>query len=359
MRPQLLLLMLAFMATSCMRNRQSEDPLRSETVRGSDPSARRTLIAPASRAVANPDDLRVTPPRIEDPATLDDRAAPPERREERKERREERRAPEKPKLPSPFAPETPAPAPVNQAGNGSSSNADIAVARRIYDVAAAQFEKLVDFEATMTRREVVGKQESPTERVLFQYRKQPFSIYMKTIGDAGRGREVLYVEGQHDGKMHVVIGEGDGGLLMKPGSKMAFAPNNPIVANKSRQKITDAGFGNSLAKFGKLIALAENGTRQGAVKSLGNVQRTEYAYPLEGLELTLQPGDEASLPRGGKKTVFFDMKEGSSSYGFPVLIITHDETGREVEYYLFEKVKNPAGLTDADFHPERLQTRRR
>jgi hypothetical protein len=53
------------------------------------------------------------------------------------------------------------------------------------------------------------------------------------------------------------------------------------------------------------------------------------------------------------------MKETSPSYGFPVLVITEDDTGREVEYYLFDKFKNPAGLTDADFDPSRLQSKRR
>ena len=45
--------------------------------------------------------------------------------------------------------------------------------------------------------------------------------------------------------------------------------------------------------------------------------------------------------------------------GGRLLVITQDETGREVEYYHFAKFKNPAGLKDADFDPSRLQTRRK
>lgn len=350
-------LMLAFSAgVGCLRDRRAEDPLRAPTARGSEPT-RRTPTAPASRP-SSPDDLRIAPPRMEEPAKVDDRK---ERREERKERREERREErrdghEKPKLPSPKAESVP---PLPKLPNASTTNSDLIAARKIYDIAAAQWEKLTDFEATLTRREVIGKTEQPTETVLFQYRKKPFSIYMRNLGDVGRGREVLYVDGQHEGKMHIVIGEGDGGLLMKPGNKMALPPNSPLVTGKSRHRITEAGFGDSLAKFGKLIALAENGSRVNAVKSLGTVQRKEYPHPLEGLELTLAPGDEPSLPRGGKKVVYFDLKEDSPAYGFPVLLITLDENGREVEYYFFDKIRNPAGLTDADFHPDRLQARKR
>ena len=53
------------------------------------------------------------------------------------------------------------------------------------------------------------------------------------------------------------------------------------------------------------------------------------------------------LPKGGKKFVYFDLKESSPSYGCPVVLITHDDSGKEVEYYCFDKFKNPANLTDA------------
>lgn len=349
------------LAGGCLRDRKAADPLKPDTARGAAPNRR--PIAPASR-VNNPDDLRVTPG-FEEPAKLDDRKTLPERREERKEKKKEAEAP---KLPSPFAPkdlnkdavkEPVKPAetvkPTDPARPATAKD-DI---RKIYETAVAQWDKLVDFEARLTRREVIGKNESGTEEVLFQYRKKPMSVYMRNTGEIGRNREVLYVEGQHDGKLHVVIGEGEGSLFAKTGSKMAFPPNSPLVTGKSRHKVSEAGFGEQLAKFGKLITLTENGTRPGGVKSLGKVERKEFSYPLDGLEVILQPGDDATLPRGGKKFIYFDLKDGSASYGFPVLIITLDDAGKEVEYYCFDRFKNPAKLTDADFSPDRLQGKRK
>jgi hypothetical protein len=362
----------------CTRDqiRRDRDPL-SPTARASEPSPRKSTVAPASR-LNGPDSARTAPTNLEDPAKLDadsetDRKTLPERIRERRDERKDNRTPEKPALPSAFQPKTeaPPPAPVPEAPNveppkaeppkinSPSKSSELAQIKAIYTTAAAQFEKLVTFEAQMTRREVVKNREQPTEEVLFQYRKKPLSIYMRNLGDQGRGREVVYVDGQHDGKMHIIMGEGDGGIFAKPGTKLAFEPTNPLIAGRSRHKITEAGFGDSVTRFGKVIALTENGTRPGGVKSLGKVDRKEYAYPLEGVDITLMPSDDPLLPKGGRKLVYFDMKADSPSYGFPVVLITQDETGREVEYYAFTKFKNPANLTDADFDPARLVPKRR
>jgi hypothetical protein len=48
------------------------------------------------------------------------------------------------------------------------------------------------------------------------------------------------------------------------------------------------------------------------------------------------------------------MNKESPSYGMPVLVFATDPNGKEAEYYLFEKVKSPANLTEADFNPARL-----
>jgi hypothetical protein len=41
-----------------------------------------------------------------------------------------------------------------------------------------------------------------------------------------------------------------------------------------------------------------------------------------------------------------------------VLIIAREPNGKEVEYYLFEKLKLQVPLTDADFSPERFGKKR-
>ena len=50
------------------------------------------------------------------------------------------------------------------------SQGDYAAARKLYSLLAAKYEKMTDYEAHMSRREVVGGKEMPTEEVLFQFR---------------------------------------------------------------------------------------------------------------------------------------------------------------------------------------------
>jgi hypothetical protein len=38
----------------------------------------------------------------------------------------------------------------------------------------------------------------------------------------------------------------------------------------------------------------------------------------------------------------------------PVLILTQDETGHEVEYYCYDRIECPVKLDDDDFNPEKL-----
>ena len=38
----------------------------------------------------------------------------------------------------------------------------------------------------------------------------------------------------------------------------------------------------------------------------------------------------------------------------PALIVTADETGKEVEYYCYDRLQFPVALDDADFDPDRL-----
>jgi hypothetical protein len=295
-------------------------------------------------APASPPSL-LAPPVVPSAASeleSDDRKSLRARIQERRDERKERQQP--PTLPSPIA--SP---PADSSGTEAAPRSSDAL-RDLYTRAAERYAQIPNYEARLIRREVVGGKEGPTEEILFQFRQQPFSVYMRNIGPVGRNREVLYVRGQFDNKMHVVIGEGDGSLFAPVGKKMAFDPQSPLVTSKSRHTITDAGIGNSLARFRKMI-------EAGQAKALGLVERQEYPYPLDGVELTLRPGDDASLPTGGKQVMYFDPNPDSAGYGFPVLIVTTDPTGREVEYYCFDRYRAPAGLTDADFHPDRLGRR--
>ena len=117
--------------------------------------------------------------------------------------------------------------------------------------------------------------------------------------------------------------------------------------------IYEAGLGRTITGLQK--AIASQGTKGGcAVKALGLVKRPEYAYPLEGVEVSTNNSGSPVIEGGGSRQVYFDPTPDSPSYLLPVLVVTKDLAGREVEYYSFTRFQVPAGTTDADWDPSKL-----
>ena len=60
------------------------------------------------------------------------------------------------------------------------------------------------------------------------------------------------------------------------------------------------------------------------------------------------------MPNGGTRRWFFDTDPESPACGLPVLIIATEPNGKEVEYYLIEKVKLNMKFAEMDFSPDRF-----
>lgn len=219
--------------------------------------------------------------------------------------------------------------------------------KAVHALAAERWAAVDTFEAKLTRRESMTGKDAPTEEVLFQFRKEPFSVYMRNVGGAGLGREVLFVKGKYDNKMKILTGKGDG----FSGLTVTKSPDDPFVKARSRNDIRDAGFGTRIGNFKAALDKIESGkAAPDSVKALGSVKRPEYAYNLEGMVF--------AQPDGGWREVYFDPKPDSPSYGLPVVSVLLDSTGRELEYNCFTSFRLPANLTDADFTPDRFGKKR-
>lgn len=250
----------------------------------------------------------------------------------------------------PASPAAPAAPPAPAAAN-------LTAVRKLAAAAGAKAKTLDTYEAVFVRRETLDTATKPgqTEEVIFKYRTQPMAVYMKNIGEVGKGREVIYNPSQHGDKVHVIVGAGDT-RLYKPGSRgPSLSPDSPMVRSKSRHTIRESGIGISAGKFVALAAKIEAGkVPADVVKYAGVLKREEFGdHPLEGVEQTVRKGDEEDVPTGGVRHWFFDARPGSPSQGLPVLVILYDPAGRELEYYRYTQLKVPAALTDADFDPTR------
>ncbi len=232
---------------------------------------------------------------------------------------------------------TPAnPAPVDQASK----------LQALYRQAAERYATLDSYVARLRRREQVGGKNQSEEVMLFKFRKQPFSVYFKFLGPVGRGREVVYVKGQYENKIHTLTAAGD--IPLTPaGRHIALAPDSFLVRSKSRHPITEAGVGHLIEHFGQVLEYERRSGGTGLVKYLGAYQRPEFGGKLDTVLQVVPARYESELPRGGRRYWFFDQ-----TLHLPVLVITQDEKGQEVEYYCYEDFRSPGAFTHEDFDPE-------
>lgn len=204
------------------------------------------------------------------------------------------------------------------------------------------------YQLRMRRRESVGGKSRPEEVIECKFRQTPFAVHMKWVGAEGKGREVIYSQGQHDSMIHTLTAAGDVPLL-PGGQRFRVSPDSMMVRNRSRHSIKEAGIETLVERFGKLV---DDHARTGSQKSLryvGLLKRPEFEQKVECVFQVIPAKSESVFPNGGQRLWFFD-----GELGLPVLIVSLDEQKREVEYYCFDRFQYPAHLTDGDFNPDRV-----
>lgn len=260
-------------------------------------------------------------------------------------------APEPPPQASPPSIELPPSAPRAPAGVTGPSTS-LALLRQLYQASVRQYAGMNAYIVRLTRREFVKGKYQPEEVVLFKFRKEPWSLYFKWVGPVGKGRELVYVKGRYENKIHTRVAAGDS-ILIGAGTHLALAPDSLLVRSSSRHPITEAGIGPLLDYLGATLDALEKGdTRKGTLAYLGPQKRPEFAAPLDGIEWTFPAGIDPSLPHGGRRWCFCDRDTH-----LPVLILTHDENGQEVEYYRYDRFQYPVPLDEDDFNPDKLWAR--
>jgi hypothetical protein len=99
----------------------------------------------------------------------------------------------------------------------------------------ADFRNVPDYMATFTKQERVGGDLSDVQKISLKLRHEPLSIYMKWRSGQ-TGQQVIWVEGQNDGKMLVKAG----GLKGRLGT-LSLDPNSALAMSQSRHPCTMVG----------------------------------------------------------------------------------------------------------------------
>lgn len=188
-----------------------------------------------------------------------------------------------------------------------------------------------------SRREFVKGKLRPEEVVFLKLREDPLGIYMKWIKGKTKGREAIYAEGEHGGKV-VVHPSGLAGILFR---KVKIDPESDFAKKHSRRPITKAGMLNQLkvlipqiedARDKGELTLTYEGVREVDGRSAYTVLRT--------------------LPEGKgwpchKLYLYIDTR-------FLVCLRTeaYDWVGNLVSDYVYRDLTINPGLTDHDFDPD-------
>lgn len=209
-----------------------------------------------------------------------------------------------------------------------------------------------DYSCLVVRRERVkgrlGKHEYIQAKVRHRRttkgREIPFAIYLKFLGPSSvKGREVLYVEGENNGKMFVRNG----------GKKFAYIvtemrPESRLAMRDNRYPLTEFGVRNL---FARLIEVAEDDIASGVETKVKFFEEAK----VNGRVCTgvhVQHQTEADSDRFYMAKVFMDnelkIPIHYEAYGWPK---DGSSKAQLLEQYTYTRVKLNVGFTDRDFDP--------
>ena len=104
------------------------------------------------------------------------------------------------------------------------------------EVGVGRLERVAGYTANFYKYEVVGGTVGAPQTMAIKLRHAPFSVYMKwTQGNPGR--ELLYVDGEHNGEMVVQAGGWKGRVL----GPLSIDPFGSIALSDARHPVTEAG----------------------------------------------------------------------------------------------------------------------
>ncbi|MEM1060952.1 MAG: DUF1571 domain-containing protein [Planctomycetota bacterium] len=223
-------------------------------------------------------------------------------------------------------------------------------AAELLDEGLARLSESEGYTATFVRQEAVGGTLREPETIALKVRNEPFAVYMKWTAGAMTGREVLYADGEFDGKM-LVRPHGWRGRLV---GTLQLDPDGSLALRDSRHPVTEAG----LAHLAARIAWVLRTDREGIAKATYSL-RPAVEGGRKGRLLILD-AFSTDTPDGFRYTeVFIDdetlLPIRVRNYGWPT---EEHETAAELaaatllEDYAYDGLNLEPRLTVADFTPE-------
>ena len=221
---------------------------------------------------------------------------------------------------------------------GGASAADVPAAQllRLLDLADKQYAQVHDYTAVMISREQVKDVLQPQERILLKFQRT-FKVYMRWMEGPSKGREGLYVSGNHDDKFLVYEPNGLQRLFTA-----ALEPTDRRVMDKSRHPVTDIGIGRLLEIVGDN---ARRAARNGVLRVLDRGRGEIAGRRVRQLEGIL-PQDAQAGYYAYRVQLFFD-----EECRLPIRVVVYDWSDQLVEDYTYTELRLNPGLSTLDFDP--------
>ena len=188
----------------------------------------------------------------------------------------------------------------------------------------------------------------PEELLVFKFRKEPWSVYFKWIGPEGQGREVTYVKGQYNDQIHTLLAAGDM-PFMAAGKRFRWRRTTCLSARGPAIPLPRPASGPSSTSSVTCWTQPSEAIPASGRSTISARKNAPNTTPPWKPSSAIPPGCEHELPHGGRRWLLFD-----PANGLPVLTITQDDSGSEVEYYCFDRLQFPVKLDDDDFNPDKL-----
>jgi hypothetical protein len=202
-------------------------------------------------------------------------------------------------------------------------------------------EKISDYSATLAKRERISGKLADYEYMFVKIRHKPFSVYINFLSPAAvKGQEVLYVDGQNNGKMWA-HGTGVNAMF----GTVPLVPNGLIAMKNQHYPLTELGILN-LTK--RLVEVAEQDAKFG---------ECEVKF-LKGAKINNRPCTCIQVVHPvPRRNFLFHMARifVDDEYNVPVRYEAYDwpkEAGGApelIEEYTYLNVKLNVGFTEADF----------
>ncbi len=248
-------------------------------------------------------------------------------------------------LTPPESPSRPAPSASIAAPQPSTPKApdvadSIALAKKTILECQERYQNIHDYSCTFHKRERIGGKLSAQHTMEMKSRTRPASFYFKFV-TPNKGREAIYVEGRHGGKV-LAHDVGFGKLLA---GTMRLDPRGSMAMEDNLHPITEAGIGGLIDTIAKAWAM-ELSPAESVINFHPNLRVGPHACTM--IE-SIHPRKHASFRYYAVK-VYIDTEHGLpirfESYDWPK---HHGAAPELVEEYTYLNLRTNIGLHERDF----------